>query len=163
MTDATAHLRRLIEPTAKSLGFELVRVAWTGRGVPPVLQIMAERPDGTMVVEDCAELSHAISALLDVEDPIAGDYVLEVSSPGIDRPLVRQGDYERFKGHVAKLEMRQMIEGRKRFRGRLGGLRGEDVILTTDDGEVALPLGDIDKARLVLTDDLVAASMKQRS
>ncbi len=151
----------LIGPAVAAMGFELVRVRWIGGGQPR-LQVMAERPDGTMNVEDCAEVSHAVSAILDVEDPIDGEYTLEVSSPGIDRPLVRARDYERYAGFEAKLETGEPIGGRKRFRGLLKGLDGEEVGIEVEGlGLVHIPLGQIAEAKLVLTDELVRASLKQ--
>ena len=113
-----------------------------------------------MTVEDCAAISRDLSALLDVEDPIKEAYSLEISSPGLDRPLMRPEDYDRFSGHVAKLETRAPINGQKRFRGRLAGLRGKDVIIDCDNAEVKIPYSDIARGKLVLTDELIAASMK---
>jgi ribosome maturation factor RimP len=125
---------------------------------------MAERSDGKeMTVEDCAEISRAVSAILDVEDPIAGAYVLEVSSPGIDRPLTRPDDFARFAGHEAKLELNVAVDGRKRFRGRLVGLEGESVRIAAEEGECLLPLPEIRAAKLVLTDALVADSLKRQN
>ncbi|HET6224252.1 MAG TPA: ribosome maturation factor RimP, partial [Dongiaceae bacterium] len=144
-------------------GYEVVRVLVMGAH-RPVLQIMIERTDGAVVgVEDCAEVSRAVSALLDVEDPIAGSYTLEVSSPGIDRPLVRPEDYVRFAGFEAKLETRAPIDGRKRFRGRLMGLEGDRVRIATAEGESLLPIGEVQRAKLVLTDELIAATAKPAS
>lgn len=160
--DATTRIAALIGPALQSMGYELVRVRFAG-GQRPVLQIMAERPDGSMSVDDCAEVSRIVSALLDVEDPIKSAYMLEVSSPGIDRPLVKPADYERFKGFDAKVETLRPIDGRKRFRGRVLGLDGEDVRLETDQGSLAIPFAEIGQAKLVLTDELVAASLKGRN
>lgn len=162
--EKTAGIARLIEPTLNGLGYELVRVQiGGGRAGTPVLQVMAERRDGqAMTVEDCADISRSLSALLDVEDPIAGAYTLEVSSPGIDRPLVREGDFERFAGHVAKVETAEPVGGRKRFRGRLRGVAEGNVLMTLDDGaEVAVPLSAVSRAKLVLTDELIAQHLKQ--
>ncbi|MDH3228662.1 MAG: ribosome maturation factor RimP [Alphaproteobacteria bacterium] len=151
-------IEKMIEPALTDMGFTLVRVHLSG-GARPTLQIMAERSDESgMTVDDCAGISHTVSAILDVEDPISGAYTLEVSSPGIDRPLVRRRDFERFAGFEAKIEMRGEIDGRRRFRGRLAGMDGNAVRLTTKGGDVILPLDDIDRARLLLTDDLVAAA-----
>lgn len=151
-------IETMIEPALAEMGFALVRVRLTG-GTRPTLQIMAERLDETgMSVDDCAAISHAVSAILDVEDPISGPYTLEVSSPGIDRPLVRLRDFERFAGFEAKIEMKGAVEGQRRFRGRLDGLDGESVRLITKDGEVVLPYRDIQQAKLVLTDELLAAA-----
>src|SRR5690606_13434902 len=121
-------------------------------------QIMAERMDEAgMTVDDCAEISRTVSALLDVEDPIHGAYILEVSSPGIDRPLTRPRDYERFKGFEARVELQTSQDGRRRFRGRILGIEDGIVRLVSEDGEVALPYAAIDNAKLMLTDDLLAA------
>lgn len=156
--DPVGDIERIIAPSMTALGFELVRVRWTGAAArAPVLQIMAERPDGTMTADDCAELSRAVSALLDVEDPVPGEYVLEVSSPGIDRPLVKAADFQRFAGFETRIELRRPVDGRRRFRGRLEGLAGEAVKLIIDGRSLAVPLDDIAKAKLVLTEDLIAA------
>src|SRR5690242_9861791 len=142
------------------MGYRLVRVVVTS-GRRPTLQVMAERlDDQPMTVEDCAQISRSVSALLDVADPIAGAYMLEVSSPGIDRPLVRPEDYDRFSGFEARIELAHPLEGRKRFRGRLLGLAAGCVRLATDAGEAQLPLDDVARAKLVLTDDLIAAAQR---
>jgi ribosome maturation factor RimP len=147
----------MIEPMIESMGFELVRVMMTG-GERRVLQIMIERADeGAMVVEDCAAVSRAVSAILDVEDPIKEAYALEVTSPGIDRPLTRRKDFERFFGFEAKVELEQPLNGRRQFRGRLAGVDGDAVWITVVDDKVALPIDDIRKAKLVLTDELLAS------
>jgi len=158
-----AAIERLITPSAEAMGFEIVRVLLTGNRRAR-LQIMAERADGSgMIVDDCARLSRAVSAILDVEDPIAGAYELEVSSPGIDRPLTRLADFERFAGFDAKLEsMAADAGGRRRWAGRLLGLDGETVRLATEDGEVAVPFASLTKAKLVLTDELIAAAQNGR-
>ncbi len=155
-------IAKLIEPTLQSMGFELVRVRLFGGGQPR-LQVMAEPadPKRAMTVDDCAEISHAISAVLDVADPIAGSYILEVSSPGIDRPLVRLGDFSRFAGYEARVETREPIEGRRRFRGLLRGVRGEDVLLAVDGEEIVIPFAAIQRAKLVLTEALLAAAQRQ--
>lgn len=155
--DAADRVRALLEPTVEALGFELVRVAYGG-GQRPRLQIMAERADGSMTIDDCALLSRELSALLDVEDPITGEYVLEVSSPGIDRPLTRRKDFERWAGFEARVEMDVPVDGRRRFTGKLSGLAGEDVRMIVDGAELRLPLADIGKARLVMTDALLEAA-----
>ncbi len=151
---------RLIAPTLAGMGYALVRARLSGGG-RRTLQVMAERSDGaTMKVADCAEISRALSALLDVEDPIEGAYDLEVSSPGIDRPLVRLDDFARFVGFDAKIETARPIDGRKRFSGRLDGVSAGRVHIDLGDGTVAaLPYEDICEAKLVLTDELIAASM----
>lgn len=153
-----ARIAASIEPSLEGLGYELVRVLVQGRERRTV-QVMAERRDRrAMTVEDCAELSHAISAVLDVEDPVAGAYTLEVSSPGLDRPLTRPEDFERFAGHAARIETDEPLHGRRRFTGELGGRRGDDVLVRTDGAELAIPLARVKKARLVLTDALLRAS-----
>ena len=155
-----AELADMIEPALEGLGFRLVRVYVTG-GPAATLQIMAERKDGqTMTVEDCADISRQISAVLDVEDPISSAYTLEVSSPGIDRPLTRPKDFQRFAGYEARLETRQPIDGRRKFTGRILGIEGEVVKLKDEAGEVALPYDAIQKARLVLTDELLRQAAK---
>ncbi len=148
-------IARLITPTLESLGFELVRVQLSG-SQRPTLQVMAEPANGrVMSVEDCASVSRAISALLDVEDPIAGTYSLEVSSPGIDRPLTRMKDYERFMGHEAKIETSAPIEGRKRFKGAIKAVDAKAVALEVEGAEIRIPFSEIHKAKLVLTDALI--------
>ncbi|HTW53796.1 MAG TPA: ribosome maturation factor RimP [Stellaceae bacterium] len=145
----------IIEPSLEAMGYRLVRITFLGAR-RATLQIMAERLDGApMTVDDCTEISRSVSALLDVADPIAGAYMLEVSSPGLDRPLTRPEDYDRFTGFEAKIELAQPLDGRKRFRGRLLGRAGEQIRLRGETGEIALPLGDIAKAKLVITDDLL--------
>ncbi len=161
--DKLAAIEAMIAPTLDAMGYALVRLRFTGGG-RQTLQVMAERRDGAgMTVDDCAELSRTISALLDVEDPLPGAYLLEVSSPGIDRPLVRPADYERFAGHEAAIETTRPIAGRKRFHGRIGGLAESGVRLEIAEGEaVVVPLADIHRAKLVLTDALLAQA-KQRN
>jgi ribosome maturation factor RimP len=158
-----AAIERLIAPSAEAMGFRVVRVLLTGNRRAR-LQIMAERADGSgMIVDDCASLSRAVSAILDVEDPIAGSYELEVSSPGIDRPLTRLADFERFAGFEAKVESSVAdADGRRRWVGRLLGLDGETVRLATEDGDVAVPFANLTKAKLVLTDALIAAAQEGR-
>jgi ribosome maturation factor RimP len=149
----------LIAPTTEAMGFRLVRVRLMG-GKRITLQIMAERPDGRMEVDDCAELSRALSALLDVEDPIDREYALEVSSPGIDRPLTRPEDFETWAGWVAKLETDELIDGRKRWKGVLRGVADGLVRVETDTGEATVPFDALSDAKLVLTDELIAATLK---
>jgi len=157
--DKTADIARLVGPMLQAMGYELVRVHYGSGSGRPTLQIMAEPLDRRpMAVEDCAEISRALSALLDVEDPLEGAYLLEVSSPGIDRPLIRPADYERFAGFEARLETTQPVEGRRRFRGRIGELAEGQVRIIEAAGEFRLPLEQINKAKLVLTDDLIAAT-----
>jgi ribosome maturation factor RimP len=158
----TERIAGLIEPSLQAMGYGLVRVLFTG-GRRATLQIMAERLDGApMTVEDCADISRSLSAILDVADPVAGAYNLEVSSPGIDRPLVRRQDFERFAGYEAKIELGQPLHGRKRFRGRLLGLAGDAVRIAAEEGEAALPVADIVRAKLVLTDELIAAAQRRQ-
>jgi ribosome maturation factor RimP len=157
----TARIETLIAPSLEAMGYRLVRVAFMG-GRSGVLQVMAERLDEQpMGVDDCAEITHTVSALLDVADPIEHAYVLEVSSPGIDRPLVRREDYERFQGFEAKLELAAPIEGRRRFRGRLLGVDADRVRLNMGAEVVELPLACIQRAKLVLTDELLAAHRRR--
>ena len=149
-------IAELIGPTLNDLGFELVLARLMG-GSRPTLQVMAEPLDRrrAMSVEDCARISRAVSAVLDVADPIPGAYKLEVSSPGLDRPLVKAADYERFKGHEARVETVEPIDGRRRFQGRLQGLDGDAVVIIMEETAVRLPLAGIKKAKLVLTDELL--------
>lgn len=154
-------LAQIVQPTVEAMGFELVRLRFMG-GKRKTLQIMAERADGTMEVEDCANLSRALSAVLDVEDPISDAYALEVSSPGIDRPLTRLHDFDRWEGYEAKLETAEMIDGRKRFKGILAGVEGDEVLIEIDEGTIGLKFDWLSDAKLVLTDELVAESLKAR-
>ncbi|POF33998.1 ribosome maturation factor RimP [Roseibium marinum] len=160
-----ARVAAIVEPVIEDLGYRLVRTRISAAN-GCTLQIMAERSDGTMSVEDCETVSRAVSPALDVEDPINRAYHLEVSSPGIDRPLVRSGDFERWAGHELKVEMAVMLDGRKRFRGTLLGVEnGAAKIRLADAREggedtVALPLENIGEAKLVLTDDLITAALK---
>jgi ribosome maturation factor RimP len=155
-------IERALTPTAESLGYELVRLLLVGSG-KPTLQIMAERPDGTMGVEDCETLSKAVSAVLDVEDLLDTAYYLEISSPGIDRPLTRLKDFEKHKGFDARVEIEPGINGQKKFKGKLLGLDGKTVRLQDDAGIVhALPFDDVQRAKLLMTDELVASVMKKK-
>jgi ribosome maturation factor RimP len=165
-TGLAARVAAIAEPVLDGLGFRLVRVRISGMSGMTV-QIMAERPDATMSIEDCETASRALSPVLDAEDLIDRAYRLEISSPGIDRPLVRRSDFERFAGHVVKVEMAVACDGRRRFRGVLIGTEGEAAKIRRDDvkegemAEVLLPIGDMAEARLVLTDALVAESLKR--
>jgi ribosome maturation factor RimP len=155
----------LIEPALADLGFRLVRVRIMGRE-EQTLQIMAERNDGTVTIEDCVEISRQLSPLLDAHDPISGKYHLEVSSPGIDRPLVRPSDFEDWSGYEVKVELNQMLDGRKRFRGKIEGYADGELRLEVDLDQIGvqvigLPLTLIAEARLVLTDDLVRESLRR--
>ncbi|MGS0647161.1 ribosome maturation factor RimP [Komagataeibacter melomenusus] len=156
-----ARIAAMVAPALADMGFDLVRVAVLGRESPTV-QIMADRMDGTLlVIEDCEQISHAVGAILDVEDPLPGAWTLEVSSPGIDRPLTRAKDWERFAGHLARAEMNMPLEGRKRFAGIVLGARDGCGLMRLEDGsEVALPFAEMRKARLVLTDELIEASAR---
>jgi ribosome maturation factor RimP len=156
--DRAAAVERLVAPSLAATGYEVVRVLVMGQH-RPLLQIMIERADRRAVsVDDCAEVSRTVSALLDVEELIAGSYTLEVSSPGIDRPLTRPEHFVRFAGFEAKVETRVPLDGRKKFTGRLLGLEGERVRIATAEGEMALPLADVQRAKLVLTDELIAST-----
>ncbi len=154
-------IERLIEPSVAALGYRLVRVRLTG-GEPQVLQIMAERADSDgldsgMNVDDCAQISRTISAVLDVEDPIPSAYSLEVSSPGIDRPLTRLADFRRFSGFDAKVEMHSPIDGRKRFKGELQGVADAAIVIRVEDRHLTLPFNEVAQAKLILTDKLLSA------
>lgn len=157
-----ARIAAAIEPALGTLGYRLVRVKVTGRD-GGTLQVMAERPDGSFTIEDCEATSRALSPILDVEDPIQAAYRLEVSSPGIDRPLARRSDIERATGHEAKIEMNLMIDGRKRFRGIIEGLENDSVKLKSTEGkaDALLPLNDIADAKLMLTDALIEESLRR--
>ena len=163
-TGVDARVSQLIEPVMNSEGFRLVRVRLSGRN-GATLQVMAERLDGTMTVEDCEILSRTLSPLLDVEDPIAGTYHLEVSSSGIDRPLVRISDFAKWRGHLAKVETSVIVEGRKRFRGIITDVMADTFVLFRDQpamGEPArceIPFSAVSDARLILTDELIRASL----
>jgi ribosome maturation factor RimP len=160
-----AKVAEIIEPALEGRGFRLVRVAISGREGKTV-QVMAERADGTMTIEDCEAISRDISALLDVHDPIAGTYRLEVSSPGIDRPLVRPSDFEDWSGHEAKIELKEPIEGRKRFRGLLEGFEDGEIRIEIDLDKperavIGLPVDLVADAKLVLTDDLIREALRR--
>lgn len=156
--DQATLIGQLIEPALNAMGYDLVRVQLSG-GQDLRLQVMAERTDReNMTVDDCADISRNVSAILDVEDPIASAYTLEVSSPGIDRPLVRLADYDRFAGFEARVETAVAVDGRKRFRGKLLGVDGDDVRIDVDGNACAVPFETIHRAKLILTDELIAAS-----
>jgi ribosome maturation factor RimP len=163
---AAARVSAVAGPVLQGMGYRLVRIRISGEAGCTV-QIMAERPDGTMQIEDCEAISRALSPVLDIADPIERAYRLEISSPGIDRPLVRRSDFERYRGHLVKIEMAVAHEGRKRFRGLLGGVEGDAVRITRDDRtpetepDVLLRMADIGNAMLVLTDELIAESMRR--
>ena len=161
-----ARVAAIAEPVIEQLGYRLVRVRVSGAEGCTV-QIMAERPDGSMTVEDCETISRALSPVLDVADPIDRAYRLEISSPGIDRPLVRKSDFERYAGHLAKIETAMPVQGRKRFRGVLIGTEGEAARIRRDDAvegeeaEVLLPIEEMSEAKLVLTDELVTEALRR--
>ena len=159
MTDIAA-LTALIEPEADALGLKIVRVAMFGGTSDPTLQVMAERPDTRqLVLDDCAALSRRLSDVLDAADPIEHAYRLEVSSPGIDRPLTRLSDYADWAGHVARVRLETAIDGRKQFEGELRGIDGETVLMdVAKTGEVRLPFAGIVQAKLLLTDKLIKAT-----
>lgn len=165
-TGIDAKVASLIEPAINAAGFRLVRVRLSGlNGL--TLQIMAERPDGTMTVEDCEIVSRTVSPVLDVEDPIDGKYHLEISSPGIDRPMVRKSDFANWQGHIAKLETSLIHEGRKKFRGRIIKVEAETITLEADqatygaEAQTIIPFDLIADARLILTDDLIRDALRK--
>ncbi len=153
-------LTQFIQPVVTDLGFDVVLVSVIGEGGTKTVQILAQDPQTrNLGVEDAAKISRAVSALLDVEDPIEGKYRLEVSSPGIDRPLVQPEDFQHYAGYEAKLEIATPLEnGQRRFRGVLKGLQDKNVVVETDRGQVELPLSELTKAKLVLTDKLIKAA-----
>ena len=154
-------LAAIVAPVIEGMGFELVRLRLMG-GKRAVLQIMAERPEGGIEIENCAKISRAVSAVLDVEDPISSEYTLEVSSPGIDRPLTRLKDFERYAGYEARLETDEAIEGRKRFKGELAGVQDGEVLVEIPEGVIGLSFDMLADAKLVLTDALLAESLANR-
>ena len=164
----TAMDRRLadiVQPVIEGLGFELVRIRLMG-GATRILQIMADKPEGGIEVDHCGDISTAVSAVLDVEDPIEENYVLEVSSPGIDRPLTRLKDFEMWKGWEARIETTELIEGRRRFKGTLGGVEGEEVLIEIEDGKETVTIGLqfdwLSDAKLILTDELISEMLRQK-
>jgi ribosome maturation factor RimP len=164
----TAIDRRLAEivgPVIESMGFELVRIRLMG-GNTRTLQIMADRPDGGIIVEDCAQISLAVSAVLDVEDPIEDNYHLEVSSPGIDRPLTRLKDFDVWSGYEARIETTELISGRRRFKGNLAGTEGDEVLIEIEESGAPVTIGLkfdwLSDAKLILNDDLIAEMLRQR-
>jgi ribosome maturation factor RimP len=162
----SARVAHVAEPVIEQLGYRLVRVKVSG-AEGCIVQIMAERPDGSMTVEDCETVSRALSPVLDVADPIDRAYRLEISSPGIDRPLVRKSDFDRYSGHLVRIEMDVPVNGRRRFRGKLAGTEGEAARLHRDDAgegeeaDVLLPMTEMSEAKLVLTDDLVKEALRR--
>jgi ribosome maturation factor RimP len=156
--DLARRVADLIQPSLEAMGYDLVRVLMIGHQRPR-LQIMAERTDDVaMTGDDCATLSRAVAAILDVEDAVTGSYTLEVSSPGIDRPLVRLADFDRFAGFDARVELGRLIDGRRRYHGRVVGTDGDMVRMAVDGTTIDIPFADIVRAKLVLTDELLAAA-----
>jgi ribosome maturation factor RimP len=158
-------LADIVGPVVEGLGFELVRIRLMG-GKTRTLQIMADRPDGRIGVDECGDISVAVSAVLDVEDPIEDSYVLEVSSPGIDRPLTRLKDFDTWKGWEARVETTELIDGRRRFKGTLAGIEGDEVLIEIEEGAETLTIGLhfdwLADAKLILTDDLIAEMLRQK-
>jgi ribosome maturation factor RimP len=164
-TGMAASLVALVEPVLVDMGFRLVRLSIAGRDAQTV-QIMAERPDGTITIDECEQISRQVSAVFDVHDVIAAAYRLEISSPGIDRPLVRMQDFEDWAGYEAKIELSQPVDGRKRFRGKIEGFEGDEVRIECDLDQIGrtvlgFPAGLISEARLVLTDELVREALSR--
>lgn len=164
----TAMDRRLadiVQPVIEGLGFELVRIRLMG-GATRTLQIMADKPEGGIEVDHCGDISTAVSAVLDVEDPIEENYTLEVSSPGIDRPLTRLKDFEMWKGWEARVETTELIDGRRRFKGTLGGVEGDEVLIQLDEGKEPVTIGLqfdwLSDAKLILTDELISEMLRQK-
>jgi len=154
-------MAEIITPVLEDMGYELVRVRLMS-GKSTTLQIMADKPDGGIEVDDCAEISTAVSAVLDVEDPILDAYTLEVSSPGIDRPLTRIKDFETFEGYEARLETAELQGGRRRFKGQLAGVDGNEVLINVEEGTIGLQFDWLSDAKLILTDDLIKEMLRQR-
>lgn len=154
-------MAEIITPVIEDMGYELVRVRLMS-GKNTILQIMADKPEGGIEVDDCAKISTAVGATLDVEDPIVDEYALEVSSPGIDRPLTRLKDFANFEGYEAKIETTELIDGRRRFKGQLAGTEGEDVLINVEEGTIGLRFDWLSDAKLVLTDELIAEMLRQR-
>ncbi len=155
-------LAEIVTPTIEGLGYELVRLRLMRGNKSTTLQIMADTPDGGIEVDDCAKISQAVSAVLDVEDPLEGEYALEVSSPGIDRPLTRLKDFENFEGYEVKLQTSELIDGRKRFSGTLRGVEDGEVLIEIAEGIIGLQFDWLADAKLVLTDELIAESLRAR-
>ncbi|MDG1168360.1 MAG: ribosome maturation factor RimP [Sulfitobacter sp.] len=154
-------MAEIITPVIEDMGFELVRVRLMS-GKETILQIMADKPDGGIEVDDLALISQALGAVLDVEDPIIEEYTLEVSSPGIDRPLTRLKDFDMFEGYEAKIETEELIDGRRRFKGMLAGIEGDEVLINVAEGTVGLKFDWLTDAKLVLTDELIKEMLRQR-
>lgn len=164
-TSEDAKLLELLDPVAEAAGYEIVRLRLMGGEHARRLQIMAETPDGEMVVEDCARLSRAVSEIMDAADPIAGEYTLEVSSPGVDRPLTRLKDFANYEGFEARLELDRVAEGRKRFRGILAGVEDDNVAIDLEGEEATalVPFAWVIEAKLILTDQLMKRGATERA
>jgi ribosome maturation factor RimP len=160
-TPMDQRITAILNPVIEDLGFELVRLRLMS-GKTPILQIMADKPDGGIEVDDCATISTAVSATLDVEDPIEDEYTLEVSSPGIDRPLTRLKDFAAWIGYEAKIETSELIDGQRRFKGALAGVDGDDVLIEIPEGTIGLKFDWLSDAKLVLTDELIRDVLRQR-
>ena len=164
-TGVAADIAAVVEPVLEDMGFRLVRVKVQGGGTADrIVQLMTERPDGSITIDDCEAISKGISPVLDVADPISGAYRLEISSPGIDRPLVRPSDFEDWSGHEARIELTEPVGGRKRFKGVLEGFEDGEVRIQADTGEhgvqhLGLPVNLISDAKLVLTDELIREAL----
>jgi ribosome maturation factor RimP len=154
-------LADIVGPVIEGMGFELVRIRLMG-GKTRILQIMADKPDGGIDVDDCGQISTAISAVLDVEDPVEDNYVLEVSSPGIDRPLTRLKDFDIWSGWEARIETTELIDGRRRFKGTLAGIEGDEVLINIEEGTVGLKFEWLSDAKLILTEELISEMLRQR-
>jgi ribosome maturation factor RimP len=167
LSDLVAHtaidrrLAEIVRPVIEGMGFELVRLRLMA-GKTRILQIMADRPEGGIEIDDCGEISTMVSAVLDVEDPLEEAYVLEVSSPGIDRPLTRLKDFDVWSGHEARLETTELIDGRRRFKGALAGTEGDEVLIEIEEGTIGLKFEWLSDAKLILTDDLIAETLRAR-
>ena len=154
----TEMIKEMLEPAVNAVGMELWGVEFLSQGRHSILRVYIDSDNG-VTIDNCEAASHQVSGVLDVEDPISGAYDLEVSSPGIDRPLTRLKDFDRWSGFEAKVELDEAVEGQRRYRGKLTGTEGEDIILLNDAGEkITLPFADLRKAKLVLTDELIAAT-----
>ncbi len=160
-TTMDQRLAEIVLPVIEDLDYELVRLRLMG-GKTRILQIMAEKPEGGIEVDDCAKISTAVSATLDVEDPIEGEYTLEVSSPGIDRPLTRLKDFDMWRGYEAKIETTELIDGRRRFKGDITGTEGDEVLITIPEGIIGLKFEWLSDAKLILTDALIAEILRQK-
>jgi ribosome maturation factor RimP len=154
-------LAEIVRPVIEGMGFELVRIRLMG-GKTRILQIMADKPEGGIDVDDCGEISTAVSLVLDVEDPLEDNYVLEVSSPGIDRPLTRLKDFEVWAGWEARIETTELIDGRRRFKGTLGGVEDGEILITVEEGTIGLQFDWLSDAKLLLTDELIAEMLRQK-